>query len=93
MEFESIFTVSFKEYCQINDLEEASEEMVNKWRKDVIQNYSKEAEPKVVMAFFNIPKEYKNSIEYHEYEVHEIDYALDNKEKILNISLVLKITR
>ena len=93
MEYEAVFAVSFKEYCQINDLTEASKEMINRWREDVINNFSKEAPAKHVMELFQIPKEHKNAIEYHEYVIDETGYNLDSKEKVLFIYMTLKITR
>ena len=91
MEYEAMFAVSFKEYCQINDLQEASKAIVDKWRNDVIHNFSKEAPSKHVMELFKIPKEYKSSIEYHQYTIEEMGYNLDNKEKVLFIFMTLKI--
>lgn len=93
MEYEAAFAISFKEYCQINDLTEAPKEMIKKWRKDTIYNFSKEASTKHVMELFQIPKEHKNAIEYHEYVIEETGYNLDNKEKVLFIHMTLKITR
>lgn len=93
MKYEAAFAVSFKEYCQLNDLEEAPSEMIEKWRKDIIHNFSKEASTKHVMELFKIPKEYKNTIDYREYEIQESGYNLDEKEKVLFIGMTLKIKR
>jgi len=93
MSYNAIFTVSFKEYCQINNLTEAPENMVKEWRESVIHNYSKESPAKFVMSLFKIPKEHKNAIEYHEYEIEETGYDIDNNEKILNVYMCLNIKR
>lgn len=93
MEYNAIFSVSFKEYCTINDLSDAPKEMIEKWRGEVIENYSKESPAKFVMQLFKIPKEHKNAIEYHQYTIEETGYNVDKDEKVLTVHMSLKITR
>ena len=93
MEYSGIFSLSFKEYCEINNLKEAPEHMIHKWVKDVIYNYSKLAPTESVMSLFDIPKSKKKAIEYHEYKIHDRGYQINENKKTMSIFLELEITR
>ena len=93
MEYRGIFAISYKEYCEINNLEEVSEDMIAKWRRDVIHNYSKDAAPNLVMKLFNIPKEHKKAIEYHEYKIDDAGYQIDKSRKVMTVYMTLKIKK
>lgn len=93
MEYKGLFAISYKEYCEINNLNEVPETMITKWREDVIHNYSKEAAPNLVMKLFNIPKDHKKAIEYHEYKIEDSGYQIDKTKKVMTVYMTLRITK
>ena len=91
--FYATFPMSFKDYCDAHNIEDAPVEMINTWCSSTVQYYEKDAPSGMVMSLFNIPKDNKKAIEYHEYKIEETGIKIDNEKKIIYVSMTLSITK
>lgn len=91
MKYNGVFSISYGEYCNANNIDEAPISMINKWRKDVVENYSKHSNSDLIMNLFGIPQENKKDIKCKRYVVKDEGYQLDKETKTLNVKMSLEL--
>lgn len=91
--YQSTFALSFKDYCEANNLESLPSDVIDKWKAEAVEKYQTSIQPDVIMNLFNIPDNRKKSIEYHEYTVEDTGYNINMDKKILYVNMKLTITK
>ena len=91
--YQSTFALSFKDYCDANNLDSVSTEVIDKWKAEAIEKYQTSIQPEVIMNLFGIPDNRKKSIEYHEYTVEETGFSINDEKKVLYVYMKLIITK
>lgn len=91
--FTGTFLISYKDYCESNNIDKPSDEMIANWKDKAISTYEKDTPTDMVMDLFNIPKNYRNNIEHHEYQIESTGHHLNNDKKLLSVFMELSFTR
>lgn len=88
-EFHGSFVLQYENYCKARNLIVPDNEQIEKWKDNIINEYSTGTEQRVC-AFFAIPKEYNDKVSKREYEIVLDKFVINNSEKIVIYNLTLK---
>ena len=88
-EFHSSFVLQYDAYCKSKNLNVPDEEQINKWKDDIIDEYSN-GNVQRVSAFFVIPSNYSEKISKREYDINLDGVVLNEDEKLVIFNLTLK---
>lgn len=89
-EFMGTFSVSYATFSQKQGFAEPNEELISKWTKQTLDRFNKIEPIECVIIFFNIPKEYNNTIKLRHYNVECVDTKIDSTAKTILFRLKLR---